>query len=223
MYYLYWVHAHHHTDPTTQGYIGISNQPNKRFKAHTTDTALVGSRKIREYVEENGLDSVTHTILHTFNDLDSARQCEKSYRPVAHIGWNIKSGGGVSPDCTNRTHNQETKKKISEQNKLTKSTRCYESNFKGMTNRWSDAQKQLIGSYHKGKTISKEHKQAIRDKLSGGKSPKAKSVQLYDTATGNIYEFDALTTASKALGINYSTLRSAVQRKQMVYKRWEVI
>ena len=60
MYYVYWISALNHTDPFTEGYIGLSNQPKKRLKAHTTDTASVGNKKVREFVNEFGLNAIKH-------------------------------------------------------------------------------------------------------------------------------------------------------------------
>lgn len=84
-----------------------------------------------------------------------------------------------------------------------------------------DSSKKSCKSFHKGKTISKEHRQAISEKLSGGNSPRAKQVVLVDSLTNAEYSFKAITTAAKELNINYSALRSAIQNKQyMLYKRW---
>ena len=84
-----------------------------------------------------------------------------------------------------------------------------------------DSSKKSCKSFHKGKTISKEHRQAISEKLSGGNSPRAKQVVLVDSLTNAEYSFKAITTTAKELNINYSALRSAIQNKQyMLYKRW---
>ena len=223
MYTLYWIHSIQHTDPFTEGYIGISNQPHKRFRAHTTDTALVGSKLVREYINQNGITSVAHTYLKQGLSLELAKKEEKLYRPKGKIGWNIVQGGGTTPDCSNRVLDQATKDKISEGNKQTRNQRTYISMFKGMTNRHSDEQKKLIGSYHKGKIISDAHKKAITEKLSGSNSPVSKSIELIDTLLNTTHSFDCIKTASIELNINYSALRSALQNNgRLIYKRWKV-
>ena len=99
MYYVYWIHLEEHDSPMTQGYIGISNQPEKRLRAHLTDTAPVGSKVIREMQDTSKL---VHTILSSVETLAEARETERHYRPLPNIGWNVKRGGGVTPDCTGR-------------------------------------------------------------------------------------------------------------------------
>lgn len=223
MFYIYWIHQTNHTDPYTEGYVGLSNQPDKRFKAHTTNTAQVGSKYLRE-MSDSDKALLTHTILAECSSLEQARELELKYRPLPNIGWNIKRGGGVSPDCTGRVHSEQTKKDIARKNTLTKSTRTYVSPFKGVTDRYSEETKALIGSYHKGKTISEEHKQAITDKLSGVKHTKSLAITITDTVTGISKDYVNIREASEQLGITYSTLRSAVRNNQkLVYKRFEIV
>lgn len=224
MYHLYWIAPVNSICPKTEGYIGISNNPEKRFKAHTTDTAKVGSKVIRAYVTEHGVNSVQHKILDSFNTLEEAREAERAYRPAAYIGWNVQTGGGISPDCTGRILSNESKEKIRQSNVATKSTRTYTSKFKGTTGRYTEEQRKHIGSFHKGKTISEEHRKAISEKLSGRNSPKARSIRIMDTLDSTEYSFDSLKTAAEELGITYSTLRSTVRNgRKLVYKRWEIL
>ena len=223
MYYIYWIHHPDHTDPYTEGYIGLSNQPDKRFKAHTTDTANVGSKYLRE-MSDSDKALLSHTILAECSSLEQARKLELKYRPLPNIGWNIKRGGGVSPDCTGRVQSDQTKKDIARKNIKTKSTRTYVSPFKGVTNRHSDATKALIGSYHKGKTISEEHKQAITEKLSGANNTKSLPITITDTVTGITKDYVNIREASEQLGITYSTLRAAVRKNQkLVLRRFEIV
>lgn len=224
MYHLYWIAPVNSTCPKTEGYIGISNNPEKRFRAHTTDIAEVGSKVIRAYVAEHGISSVQHKILDSFNTLEEAREAERSYRPNAYIGWNVKTGGGISPDCTDRILSDESKEKIRQSNITTKSTRTYTNKFKGTTGRYTEEQRKHIGSFHKGKTISEEHRKAISEKLSGDNSPRARSIRIMDTLDGTEYSFYNLKTAAEELGITYSTLRSTVRNgRKLVYKRWEIL
>ena len=224
MYHIYWIHAPHHQDPYVEGYVGISNQPNKRFRAHTTDTANVGSTLVSKYIEEHGVNSLTHTLLDSVPTLEDAQQLELKYRPNTNTGWNIRKGGGSTPDCTGREHSQETKDAISKTNIATKSSRTYVSKFKGDTERWTEEQKALIGSYHKGKEISQEHRQAITDKISGKDNPNAVSIRIRDTLDGTVHGFDTIKQAAEKLDINYPTLRAASRRGQkLVYRRWEIL
>lgn len=223
MYYIYWIHETTHNDPLTQGYIGISKEPEKRFKAHISNTAPVGSKQLR-YMDDTYKASLVHTILNSVATLEEAQAEELRLRPTANIGWNVKRGGGTTPDCSGRTHSEQTKQDIARKNRITKSQRTYVSPFKGVTDRYTEETRALIGSYHKGKTISDEHKKAITEKNSGVNHARSKAVSVHDTYTGISTEYVNLTEASKALGVNYSTVRSAVQKGvKLVYKRYEIV
>lgn len=225
MYYLYWIHLEEHTDPFSEGYVGVSTQPEVRFRQHSTDlTVGSGSQVLRQIVAELGKECLQHTILASYEDQLEARQAEQHYRPKTNIGWNIWVGGGVSPDCTGREMSEETRAKIAESNRLTKSTRSYESPFKGMNDRHSDETKALIGSYHKGKTISEAHRNSARKKLSRERSPRARPVTLRNMETGSTHSYKCVKSASEELGINYQTLRSAIRMKQdVVAKIWKIL
>lgn len=223
MYSIYWISAHYHIDPYSEGYVGMSNQPEKRFKAHTTDTAGVGSKVVRAYVEEHGLNSVKHTILGTRETLEEAQELEKTYRPNHSIGWNLAKGGGTNPNCKGRKPSEETKDKISATNIATRAGRIYQSHFKGVSDRWSEEQKEKIGQAQRGKTISEEHKQSAREKLSRDKSPRAVALKIRNIHTGEIREYGSIGNASDALSVPYSTVRAARQRKHLMCKTWEFL
>lgn len=221
MYYLYWIAPIGSSYPKTEGYIGISKHPQARFRDHTTHCETRGSKIVRAYVDEHGIDSVEHTIMNEFNTLEEAKQAERDFRPHSNIGWNLQTGGGTTPDCTGIQLSEETKRKISESNIATKSQRTYTNKFKGTTGRYTEAQKKHIGSFHKGKTISEEHKQAITEKNSGANNHNAKSISIKDSLDDSEYSFDTLKEAADKLGIKYSTLRAASRKGQkLVYKRW---
>ena len=118
----------------------------------------------------------------------------------------------------------ESKEKIRQSNITTKSTRTYTNKFKGTAGRYTEEQRKHIGSFHKGKTISEEHRKAISEKLSGDNNPRARSIRIMDTLDGTEYSFYNLKTAAEELGITYSTLRSTVRNgRKLVYKRWEIL
>ena len=78
--YLYWIHYPSHTDPTTQGYIGITCNKQDRFAFHR--------RTFKEYFAKGA----QITVLREFASRDAALIIEADYRPVANIGWNTYSG-----------------------------------------------------------------------------------------------------------------------------------
>ena len=227
-YYLYWVKAKHHQDPFTEGYIGCSCQPKNRFRSHTTDNTNAGSKAVKQYVLENGINSVSMEILAEFSSETEAKQKEWEYRPHHHIGWNFQKGGLRNPDCTGFKHSEETKRKRSILVKNTKASRSYISPFKGKS-RWTEEQKAKIGSYHKGKTISQEHIESMRKKLSGSNSVCAKQTAIKDLETGQIHIFGSLIEAAKEMGIGHSALKSAKRRYLLngtittIQKRYQLV
>ena len=203
---VYWIHNEEHTDPYTQGYIGISSNVSKRLQHHSKWHCE--NKNLKEYYVNGGN---IHTILFTGTKEECIKH-EKLLRPENGIGWNIYRGGVIPPDCTGRIHSNETKEKISKSN-IGKNLGQI-SPFKGMTNRWTDEQKVLIGSYHKGKTISKAHKQAIRDKLSRDKSPVASHINVYHTDKPDVLvdTFNCIMDFCDKYNIGYSAARSRLRR-----------
>lgn len=215
MYYIYWIKATHHTDPYSEGYIGCSSQPNIRFKSHTTDNIRAGSKMVKAYVAENGISSISMQILHTYPDEATGKQMEQLYRPKANIGWNIQVGGLRNPDCTGRVDSTISKQKRSISVKKTKTHRkainpnTYANKYKGRTDRWTDEQKALIGSYHKGKTISEAHKESARRKMLRGNSVSAKRIAIKNLETGVITIFYSISQVQDYLPISQPCIKSA--------------
>ena len=110
MEYVYWIHRKDHTDPYTEGYIGISNNPASRFSSHRRAKVNPHLRKAMELY-----DDIVFDIIHEFNTREEARLMEEHYRPEAGIGYNINKGGDDPP----REHLQqeEIKRKISDTHK----------------------------------------------------------------------------------------------------------
>ena len=90
MYSVYWIKYKEHTDPHSEGYIGVSKEPLRRFKEHKNSK---DNNKIKSAIK-NGAD-----IEILFNNLSitEALELEKSYRPKELIGWNLCEGGQLPP------------------------------------------------------------------------------------------------------------------------------
>lgn len=111
-YYVYWIHLPEHTDPFTEGYIGVSNNPKKRFREHKLNAE--SSRGICAVVEraitKHG-ESILHEVLIETSE-DWAYFYESKLRPKRGIGWNVAVGGSTPSGMTGRKHSQETKYKM---------------------------------------------------------------------------------------------------------------
>jgi hypothetical protein len=76
---VYWLHLPEHTDPFTQGYVGITYRKNRQ-KEH---------RDNRRFPAEH-----IFTVLAASLTRFEAAKMEWEHRKQRHIGWNTKKGGG---------------------------------------------------------------------------------------------------------------------------------
>ncbi len=94
---LYWIRLPEHTDMESEGYIGITNNINRRFKEHRDmgrkTTHLQNS--IRKYKSENLIWEVIYTGCENY-----ISELEYAYRPKPNIGWNSAIGGGIYKSFT---------------------------------------------------------------------------------------------------------------------------
>lgn len=208
---VYWYHLAEHTDPFTQGYIGVTCRPKARHLCHAKGRHS-GAKVLYQAFRKYGEDQILKTILHQTSKTE-AYVLEKQYRPSKKIGWNIAIGGGLPPDTTGRKDSLEVCLRRAASVRKAKAGKAYPSIFKGMTDRHSPEMRKQIGLVHKGKTLSDAHKAAFTAKMSGEDNPKAKSICLVHTDTPSfVYRFPCVKTASDELGIAYQALRSQAQR-----------
>lgn len=73
-----------------EGYIGVTNKPDRRWSQHCKSDSYVG-RAIRKYGE-----IVSMVILKQTTE-QRALEIEEVYRPQENQGWNIAKGGGKPP------------------------------------------------------------------------------------------------------------------------------
>jgi hypothetical protein len=72
---VYWIHNENETDILTEGYVGISNDPQRRFEEH-----------------KDRFGSVKEVVF-TFETRQEAKDKEAELRPRWNIGKNIAPGG----------------------------------------------------------------------------------------------------------------------------------
>jgi len=96
MYQVYWIRHKDHSDLLTQGYIGVSNNTEKRFAKHkaqinqNTHINPILINAVKKYGWNNLLKSV---IL--IADKAYCLEVEAKLRKTKEIGWNIAPGGGM--------------------------------------------------------------------------------------------------------------------------------
>jgi hypothetical protein len=98
---LYWIKSPEHNNVNLQGYVGITEDFDRRKKEH------IKSKKFPKECEFIILFEGTR------------RECKKKeyeLRPSSKIGWNLQRGGMLPPDHTGAKRSEKTKKLISQNN-----------------------------------------------------------------------------------------------------------
>lgn len=109
--FVYWIHTPNHNDITTEGYIGVSRNPARRFEEHKNwSQNPILSNAFTKYRD------ITHTILLKGSE-DYCYEMEAKLRPTDHIGWNIMDGGGKPPNLLGRKKTEVHRRKIGENNR----------------------------------------------------------------------------------------------------------
>jgi len=104
---VYWIRAPHHSDMTTEGYIGVSKNAKKRWNyghkwAHKNgrhDNPLLANA-----ISKYGWDNLIKTVL-VIAEEEYCYELEAKLRPSELIGWNIVSGGNRPPIAKPRGEN----------------------------------------------------------------------------------------------------------------------
>ena len=98
-YYLYWWRDHNHTDPLTEGYIGITRKLDQRIQRHKTEADWYR-------------DDLEMHILYSGLSKEKAEELENKYRPTTMIGWNIIEGGNLPPVHEAGSRSEKWRKKL---------------------------------------------------------------------------------------------------------------
>jgi len=90
---VYWIHHPEHTDMLTQGYIGVSSNPERRFIQHSRKKE---NKHLASAIQKHGWDILVKKTL-LIADEAYCLDIEAKLRPSESIGWNIVCGGGKPP------------------------------------------------------------------------------------------------------------------------------
>lgn len=126
MYCIYWIKLPHHKDVYSQGYVGITENFDRRMNQYkrSPNTKSKSSYHITNAIRKYGWDSMEKIVLHDGLTKEEALSLEKKYRPNQLIGWNTFPGGGVVGN-----HSQEVKNKISHKMLGNKNSNGFNSNI----------------------------------------------------------------------------------------------
>jgi hypothetical protein len=96
---VYWIRAKHHSDITSEGYVGVSKNSQKRWLyghkwSHSKDRH--DNQHLSNAINKYGWDSLIKTIVLIGEDA-YCYEMEKKLRPSEKIGWNLAAGGCKPP------------------------------------------------------------------------------------------------------------------------------
>jgi len=91
---VYWIGLENHTDIFSQGYVGISRDPEMRWKYHSKRKE---NFNVRYAIHKFGWDKLVKKVI-IEADIDYCLEMEAKLRPTENIGWNIAKGGGKPPN-----------------------------------------------------------------------------------------------------------------------------
>jgi hypothetical protein len=90
---VYWIHSPEHTDIFSQGYVGVSNNHEFRWKYHSQKQE---NAHLRHAIQKYGWDNLVKKVV-LIGDEKYCLDIEFKLRPSDKIGWNIVMGGGKPP------------------------------------------------------------------------------------------------------------------------------
>lgn len=109
---VYWIAHKDHTDIFSQGYVGVSNNVDYRWKSHKK---LKTNVHLKNAINKYGWDNLVKKVV-LIGEEDYCLEIESKLRSEDRIGWNLVKGGGKPPSSLGKKFGAmkpETKAKIS--------------------------------------------------------------------------------------------------------------
>lgn len=93
-YNVYWYYLQNtHTDPYSEGYIGVTNNLERRHIEHVRHSKKDNKQHFYNAIRKHGWDKINKKVLHTVASYSEASELEYLYRTTTNTGWNIAIGG----------------------------------------------------------------------------------------------------------------------------------
>jgi len=96
---VYWIRAKHHSDITSEGYVGVSKNASKRWQYGHNWAYRKGRHenpKLVNAISKHGWENLIKTVVVISNE-SYCYELEAKLRPSEKIGWNIAAGGCKPP------------------------------------------------------------------------------------------------------------------------------
>lgn len=95
-YSVYWIGKNSQLDMKTEGYIGFSQNAEKRIRSHVINAVRKNKKTpLYEAIRKEGLKNFSYLIVESGLDELSAYNLEFSLRPHERIGYNRTPGGHI--------------------------------------------------------------------------------------------------------------------------------
>lgn len=111
--FLYHICREEDKGVLTRGYIGVSNDPSRRWKNQLYQSNAHLKNSFKKYT-----DIIRYIV--TGGSTSEMLRMEKYLRPIKNIGWNVEAGGGLPPSKAGVKLSTEHKLKIGEANSIAK-------------------------------------------------------------------------------------------------------
>lgn len=106
---VYWIRHKNHTDIFSEGYVGVSKNPQKRWKKHKSDVKN-GKHENKHlsnaFIKYNKSEIVFETVL--IAEENYCYKIENQLRNLENTGWNIAVGGNRPPTAKSRGVNYQS-------------------------------------------------------------------------------------------------------------------
>lgn len=100
---VYWIHNIQMSDPTTQGYVGVTNNIQRRVANHLSKLKNEHHENIHFQRAYNIDDELTIDVIFEGSEIECYAK-EQELRPERGIGWNINVGGTKPPTKVGNQH-----------------------------------------------------------------------------------------------------------------------
>ena len=91
--WVYWLHWPEHSDPKTQGYVGVTTDLRSRLKLHKAHGYSQNETFIKVF--DPNKEIKVDVLLEA--DSETCYAKERELRPERHIGWNVNKGSYGHP------------------------------------------------------------------------------------------------------------------------------
>ena len=175
--YVYWIHYPEHSDMFSEGYIGVSIDPQKRLKRHFC--LIEGGWHENPHLKRvfnKHKDKIVQSVILCGTE-EYCYELESKLRPNKQIGWNIAEGGFAPPKMMGHKFNKgriRSKEEIEKSSKALKEYWAVKSPIedrKKVIKFGSDEYRQMMREIKTGFVHSDDSKEKMRQRQKGKSCP----------------------------------------------------